>query len=209
MKKIFLLAIAAIGLFSCEKDPDWDQLDDNLVVYTDHANNVDFGEFQTYFLPDSILITGGTKQSYWKDQYAQQILKAIVTQMHNRGYIRIEDPDQIELADVGLQVSYIAKTTQVVSSIYWNGWWDYGYWGPWWGNWYYPYPVTYNYNTNALVMEMVDLTQKVDGTKSELPVIWYASSYGFQYGTGNANLQYLLEGVNQAFEQSSYIKCNE
>ena len=33
------------------------------------------------------------------------------------------------------------------------------YWG---GGWYYPYPVTYSYDTGTLIMEMVDLRQPVD-----------------------------------------------
>jgi hypothetical protein len=52
---MLLLACMTLGMMSCEKDPDFGQMDANLVVYTDHDNNVDFGKYQTYFLPDSIL----------------------------------------------------------------------------------------------------------------------------------------------------------
>ena len=87
---------------------------------------------------------------------------------------------------------------------YWGGWWDYGFWGPWSG-WYYPYPVSYSYNTNTLVMEMVDLTADEDGTQKNLPVVWYASASGFQY-SGQFNQMMLQNSVVQAFEQSPYIK---
>ena len=117
---------------------------------------------------------------------------------------RILDPEKKEEANVGLQLSYVAQTTQVITGGYWGGWWDYGFWGPWSG-WYYPYPVSYSYNTNTLVMEMVDLTADEDGTQKNLPVVWYASASGFQY-SGQFNQMMLQNSVVQAFEQSPYIK---
>ena len=52
MKKILFLIGVALGAVACEKDPDMGKLDADLVVYTDHDTNVDFGRFQTYFLPE-------------------------------------------------------------------------------------------------------------------------------------------------------------
>lgn len=72
--------------------------------------------------------------------------------MNSRGYQRITDPEQKSEADLGVQLSYIAQRVNI-SSGWWGGWWDYGYWGPWWGGWYYPYTVNYSYDTNTLVME--------------------------------------------------------
>ena len=96
---------------------------------------------------------------------------------------------------------------------YWNGWWDTGFWGPWWGGgWYYPYPVTYSCDTNALVMEMVDLTQKQEGegsTSQTIPVVWYANAQGFKYSSGKLNLQLMVSGIDQAFMQSAYITRNK
>lgn len=212
MKKIIFLAIMALGLFSCEKDPDMDQMDDNLVVYTDHANDVNFAGFDTYYMPDSILVTGGKESVYWKDANAQKVIQTVASEMQGRGYTRITNPEQMELADLGIQLSYVSKTNQVVTDTYWNNnWWNYNYWGPWWGNWYYPYPVSYTYKTNTLVIEMVNLTQKpaVTGTTTELPVIWYAKASGFQVSNADANVTYLVDGVKQAFQQSAYINANE
>lgn len=41
--------------------------------------------------------------------------------------------------------------------------------------------------------------------KKKLPVVWYASASGFQYGNSRINMQLLLNGVDQAFNQSVYI----
>ena len=203
MKKILLLACMALTIAACEKDPDLGQLDSDMVVYTDYDNETDFSKFQTYFLPDSILEAGSHHATYWKDENAQKLIDAVVAEMNSRGYQRITDPEQKSEADLGVQLSYIAQRVNI-SSGWWGGWWDYGFWGPWSG-WYYPYPVSYSYNTNTLVMEMVDLTADEDGTQKNLPVVWYASASGFQY-SGQFNQMMLQNSVVQAFEQSPYIK---
>lgn len=207
MKKIlFLICMAAI-VTSCEKDPDMGQLDSDMVVYTDHDSQTDFSNFQTYFLPDSILEAGSHHATYWKDENAAKLIKAVETQMNNRGYQRITDPNEKDNANLGVQLSYIAQTTNIISGGYWGGWWDYGFWGPWWGGWYYPYTVSYSYNTNTLVIEMVDLT-KHDSENAKLPVIWYADAAGYQYDT-RYGIQLMTEAIGQAFAQSPYIQSNK
>ena len=80
-------------------------------------------------------------------------------------------------------------------------------WGPWWGGWYYPYTVNYSYDTNTLVMEMVDLS---DGGEenAKLPVVWYADASGYQYNS-NYDIRLMTEAIGQAFEQSPYIQSNK
>lgn len=206
MKKLLFYICLPLLAVSCEKEPDMSELDADLSVYTDYDSSVDFGKYKTYFLPDSILEAGSHKATYWKDDNAMKIIKAVETEMNARGYERITDPEKKDEAELGIQLSYINESYQIVSGGYFGGWWDYGYWGPWWGGWYYPYPVTYTYDTNTLVMEMVDLTG--DSEDKNIPVIWYANSSGAQY-SGMYNLQLLVNSVGQAFKQSEYIKCNK
>ena len=195
MKKILVLTCMALGMMSCKKDPDLGQLDTNMVVYTDYDSKTDFGKFQTYFLPDSILEAGSHHATYWKDENAQKIIAAVEAEMNSRGYRRITDPAQKADADLGVQLSYIAQQVNVTTG--------------WWGGWYYPYTVSYSYDTNSLVMEMVDLSDggKEGDEKAQLPVVWYAHSSGYQYYSGY-NIQLMTEAVDQAFEQSPYIQSN-
>lgn len=70
MKKFIplLLAVFAVTLASCEKDPDMDKLDNNYLVYTNYDKKADFKTFETYYLPDSILVIGDKENAeYWKD----------------------------------------------------------------------------------------------------------------------------------------------
>ena len=210
MKKLMILLGAVLMLTSCEQDPDFDKMDANLAVYTDHDKDVDLTKMKTYYLPDSILEAGGHKATYWNDENSKAIVDKVAANMDKRGYERITDPNKKDEADLGLQLTYVAKNTQVVTTGGFGGWWDYGFWGPWWGGWYYPYPVSYSYNTNSLIIEMVCLDEKngQTGTKdsSSLPVVWYASASGFDYGVRYNQLR-LESAVNQAFMQSqSYMR---
>ena len=193
MKKILLLACMALTIAACEKDPDLGQLDSDMVVYTDYDNETDFSKFQTYFLPDSILEAGSHHATYWKDENAQKLIDAVVAEMNSRGYQRITDPELKSEADLGVQLSYIAQRVNISSG--------------WWGGWYYPYTVNYSYDTNTLVMEMVDLS---DGGEenAQLPVVWYADASGYQYNS-NYDIRLMTEAIGQAFEQSPYIQSNK
>ena len=202
MKKLFLFALAVTALFSsCEKDPDLNKLSSDYAVYTNYDSNVQFNKFNSYYLPDSILVAGsGLKAQYWKDENAQKIINEVVTEMDARGYTRIDDKEK---ADIGLQLSYAQSTTQIISPGYGYGygWWGAGFWGPFWNDWYYPYPVSYSYDTGTFVAEMVDLTDKpTDGNKKvDLP------ASGLMYNNSRIDMQLTLRAVEQAFAQSSYI----
>ncbi len=209
MKKFLVLAISLIAFASCEKDPDMSQLDSDFTVYTNYDSEAQFGSFTSYCLPDSILLVGnGMKASYWKDENAQKIISAVAEEMENCGYVRVDEPDQ---ASVGLQLSYAEQTTYVTSFVggMYGSWWDFGFWGPYWGGWYYPYPISYSYETGTLIMEMVDLTNRSTDTdgdgESNLTIVWHAYSDGLLYGSSRIDMQLVLRAVEQAFAQSPYL----
>lgn len=198
----------AVLASSCEKEPDFNKLDSDYVVYTDYSADADFGSYKTYFMPDSILEAGSSnKATYWSDENALQLIGEIESKMNERGYQRLgkEEKDNAEL---GLQVTYVAETNRVITGGgYYGGWWDYGFWGPWWDSWYYSYPISYSYDTGTIIMELIDLTKKdVNSTSNRLSVIWYANAQGYRYSSQRANMQLMLNAIDQAFEQSQYIK---
>ena len=127
MKKLIPLLLVVLTFAACEKDPDTDKLDNKYLVYTNYDAKADFKAFQTYYMPDSILIIGDKKEAeYWKDDNAQEILQAYATNMSNRGYVRVDDRDE---ANLGLQVSYIKSTYYFNDYGRPEWWWNYpGYW---------------------------------------------------------------------------------
>lgn len=186
-----------------------DQLDSNFTVYTNYDNEVDFTKFETFYLPDSIMLVGqGMKHSYWTDESAQELVALVADNLVERGYTRVNEPAD---ASLGVQLSYVEQTTQVTGFVggnWYGGWWDPGFWGPYWGGWYYPYPVSYTYNTGTFIMEMLDLTKPSDvgAKKAELPVIWQAYAAGMLSGNSKLNKALVKDAISQSFEQSNYIR---
>ncbi len=161
MKKFIplLLAVFAVTLASCEKDPDMDKLDNNYLVYTNYDKKADFKTFETITCRTAFWLSVIRKRRILEDENVQEILSAYVANMNSRGYTRVEDREE---ADLGLQVSYVRSTYYFTDygrpEWWWNypGYWDAPYWGNW-GGWYYPYAVNYSYSTGSFISELLNL----------------------------------------------------
>lgn len=207
MKRVILFSALALLAFACQKEPYSQDNDGEYLVFTSPAKDVSFAEFRTFDIVDSVLVVGQTKKPYYsQSNNALTLIQAYRTNMENLGYIYTpSNPD----AELGIQVTYVEQTERFVqyyNDPYWwldyPGYWPAGYWGDWTG-WYYPYPVTYTYTTNALIGEMVDLTSgQKDG---KLKIVWSA----YIGGPAGYNIQYdvkrMVNSVDQAFKQSPYL----
>ena len=206
MKKLIPILLAVFALASCEKDPDMGKLDDNYLVYTNHDEKVDFKVPTFYLAPQILVISDSKEPEYLEGEGAEQILAAYTDNMEARGYEAAADQ---ESADLGIQVSYIASTYYFTSYAQPEWWWGYpGYWGPsyWgnWGGWYYPYAVTYTYSTGSFITELLNL-EATQGEKEKLPILWTSYMSGLLSGSTAVNTKLAIEGVNQAYTQSSYL----
>ena len=208
MKKLIPLLFAVFAFTACEKDADTDKLDNNFVVYTNYDKSADFKLFETYYLPDSILIIGDKdKAEYWSDTNAKKIIDTYIFYMDNCGYIRETNREN---ADLGLQISYVKNTYVFTDYAYPEWWWGYpGYWGvPYWGNWgggwYYPYAVNYAYSTGSFLTELLNL-KAPQGQSAKLPILWTAYMSGMLSGSTDVNVQLATQAVAQAFSQSAYL----
>ena len=210
VKTIHFLAIAllAAAVSSCQKDPSTSDLHREYLVYTDRDRAADFAAFETFYLPDSILIIGNNKQTeYWKDADALEIVGTVAFELEAAGFLRISEKQN---ADLGVQLSYVERETYFVGSNnpYW--WWYYpyywtpGYWGDWLG-WHYPYRVYYGYTAGSLLIEMLDL-QAPQTEGKRLPVVWDTFIGGLLTSNESLNQQRTIEAIEQAFAQSPYLK---
>lgn len=213
MKKLIPILFAVLLFSSCQKEPNLSDLDNDFVVYTNYDKNAEFSNFQSVYVPDSILlIASSTSETpvYWKSENAEPIIQDFIEHLTARGY---EITNNKEEADLGLQVSYVESISYFAGNTnpYW--WWDYpgywhpGYWYPGWydWNWYYPYyqPI-YSYSVGSLLSELVNLKAASETTK-KIPVVWNAYMSGLLSDSSKFNLQLSLNAVNQAFDQSPYI----
>ena len=73
-----------------------------------------------------------------------------------------------------------------------------------WGGWYYPYAVTYTYSTGSFITELLNL-EATQGEKEKLPILWTSYMSGLLSGSTAVNTKLAIEGVNQAYTQSSYL----
>ena len=208
MKKILFFSALALLVAACHKEPYPQDGDAEYLVYTSPAKDVNFAQFMTFDIADSVLVIGQSeKPQYSASNNALALIQQFRTNMEKLGYVYTpSNPD----ADLGMQLTYIVKTERYVqyyNDPYWwldyPGYWPSGYWGNWQG-WYYPYPVTYTYTTNALITDMVDLSgEEVQG--QPLEIIWSC----YIGGPASSNTQYdvdrMKDSIDQAFAQSPYL----
>lgn len=210
MKKILLISAVALMAIACQKEPYSQDGDGEYLVYTSPAKDVDFTNFRTFDIADSVLVVGQTKKPYYsQSNNALALIQAYRTNMENLGYIYLpSNPD----AQLGIQVTYAEDTQKFVQYYddpYWwldyPGYWPAGYWGNWTG-WYYPYPVVYTYTTNALITDMVDLTAGEQNGK--LKIVWSCYIGGPASASINYDVKRMTNAVNQAFAQSPYLNLS-
>ncbi|MBR5834902.1 MAG: DUF4136 domain-containing protein [Bacteroidales bacterium] len=210
MKRILIFSTLALLAAACQKEPYPQDGDSEYLVYTEPAKNVNFADFQTFDIADSLLIIGQSeKPQYSQSNNALALIQAYRTNMEKAGYIYTpSNPD----ADLGIQLTYVIKTERYVqyynNDPYWwldyPGYWPSGYWGNWYG-WYYPYPVTYTYTTNAFLAEMVDLNTE-EG--QALKIIWSCYIGGPAGYSTQDDINNMKSSVDQAFAQSPYLTRN-
>ena len=207
MKKLIYVLIAVFALTSCREDPDLGDLSSDFLVFTNYDGKADFNRCTRYYMPDSVMVIGDTKDpEYWTGSKAADILKAYEDNMQACGYVRTDDKSE---ADVGLQISYVQSVAYFVdyrNPYWWNeypGYWLPGYWGDW-GYWYYPYPVVYSYSVGSLLTEMVDLSTSPSADR-KLTVVWNSFLSGLLSGSDAFNMELTVRAINQSFVQSPYL----
>jgi hypothetical protein len=202
--KFFVFAsLSGLVLGGCYPNgPDYTE--DLDVVYTNFDPDFDFQSRNTYAMPDKIVVDididndGDTTLEYMKNIYADPILARIEANMTSAGWTRV---DISETPDVLLTLAGMSSTTYFYS--YWYDWWYGGWYGGW--GWYYPpYYTVSSYTTGSFIMTMAD--PNVDNPINRSPTAWLVAMNGLLTGGGNVNR--VLDGIDQAFEQSAYLKTN-
>ncbi|RAJ06593.1 uncharacterized protein DUF4136 [Chitinophaga skermanii] len=203
-----LLSLSLLLLLgACRKTPDLDKLSGNFVVQTDKAPGVAFTDYKTYYISDTMAyISTDPKDSILVDDNAKAIVSQIKSNMAAMGYTfvaRDKNPD--------LGINTLAVKNVNVGVVYPGWWWGYpGYWDPWYWGWYYPYyypwSVAYSVTTGSVIAELIDL--KHVNEQQKLQVVWTMSLNGALGSSASTNLQRALNGIDQAFVQSPYLKTN-
>jgi len=196
-RKILLYLSLIIALGACYPG-DIEYYEDTDVVYTDYEEEFDFVSLGTFSMPDKIVkiegdLLEGEEPEFVKEPYNTQMLTRIEENMSDLGWTRVEDPAEADL------VLFPATWTNTTVYYYYDYWcWYYYYYCGWgWG-----YPSYSTYTTGTLLMTLV-----ADGDDYIDPLhVWTGALNGLLAGSYNSTR--VNNGIDQAFEQSPYLKTN-
>jgi hypothetical protein len=197
----------ALALASCYPGEvtDVSQLD---VVITAHNENVNFGDFQTFALPDTIIEVVGDSSSYVpiSHDHDDEVVAQVRSNFEARGYTYVADP----VANPPDALVLVAAAASNSTYIYYDWWYYWGWYYPYypgWG-WYYPPSISVvSYDQGTLFITMVDVRDP-DPATEKLPAVWGAAVRGLLEGT-SAQIEARLEtNIDRVFEQSPYLKAN-
>jgi hypothetical protein len=187
------------------------------IVISKYAPNTDFTSYKTFYLrPEIRTVDDNGELAPISPSKAQPILNETRQNLLARGYTETSK----DAADLGVELLY----TEHVSTTYWcYSWWDPYYWGypPYWG--YYPYYGCDGtmWKSNMLSTTITDLTQNQrvlgpgggeggadgaagsgSGGNDKVAGVWFSGVYGV-----SLTAQAALDGIDQAFKQSPYLKA--
>lgn len=201
--KALLMLLTGVLLLGCYPGgPDYTE--DLDAVYTTYDEDYNFSSKGTYARPDKIVVdvkidNGDTTYVYMKDKFAKPILDRIDANMSSLGWTKVEIS---ALADVLVTPAAWTSTTYFYS--YWYDWWYGGWYGGWYGWYYPPYVSVSSYTTGTLMITLVDPNEESPTGRTETK--WLAAGNGLYSGAYDQDR--VMKAIDQAFEQSPYLKTN-
>ena len=198
-----LCGIAALTLVSCY--PGTIESTEELGTVTtlfDPAE--DFSQNLTYAMADTIVhICDGAPESAdcipVSRAFDGQILDKVEAEMTALGYTRIAF-DENNPPDLLVGVSAVARQGYAIIGSYCDWWyWYYPYYC-----YYPPYWTTVEYETGTVFVTMVDPDRPNTANPPRIPIVWAGVVNGV-LSSASVNAQRVLDGIGQAFAQSSYL----
>jgi len=198
MKKKFVFYLSIVVLLgSCYPDG-LEYYDETDIVYTNYDDQFDFSSKGNYAIPDKIVkiqgdIIQGEPPEFVKEPQNTQMLQKMQANMTALGWTKVEDPST---ADLVLFPAVWTNTT----IYYWYDYWCWYY--PYYCGWGWGYPSVSSYTTGTLVMTLVaDGEEYIDPSR-----VWTGAANGLL--SGAYNISRVNKAIDQAFEQSPYLKTN-
>jgi len=198
-----VLLLSGLLLWSCYPDGPSYTEDLDLVV-SNHNPDYGFAAKTTYAMPTKIVkLTGNLEEGelpeFIPDVTAQQILSRISQNMEALGWQKVA-------IDANPDLFLVPASWETTTVVYWYDYWYWWYGGyyPGYGGGYYPPVYVDSYTTGTLVMMLTD-PDEVGGNGNPIPQ-WTGAINGLL--NGKFNPQRALPAIDQAFDQSPYLKTN-
>jgi hypothetical protein len=232
---LLLIAGAILMLTSCYKSETvyYDELD---VTQTNYEVDFNFSSYTSFAMPDSTILKTNFMTEQEIDAFfapggaGPKTRELLRTSFESRGYTFTDSYDNADF--VAVPTILMMKYTSTV--YYPPGWWwgypgyGWGYPGYGWGwpgyGWGYPgYGYTTQYKQGTIILEMVDGSsfrehlewlennpgQGQQSGANEVPnllIRWMATIDGYLSSNQEYNQERAQRGMDEAFEQSPYLK---
>lgn len=175
-----------------------EDIEDFDIVGTFYDENVNFSTFKSYAMPDTIAKVENSGVSSEKGQYDDLILSQVAANMTAAGYTRVNDPAQADM----LLTLVISRKDNALEDNY-----DYGdYYGDDYDGYgsggYYNSGTDYQLETGTLIMNLADHKDQSGSTR---PSMWVGMINGVTEQSFTNTSRRLIELINQAFAQSTYL----
>jgi hypothetical protein len=200
------LCVIAIFLLGCQPKPDFEARVKDLVVRTVASPSANFSSYSSYSLAIDTIGTyrAFTRDSLIVDEYSYAVSRAVKANMDKAGYKQVTAGQHPDLAvNILLSRGYLVDQTFPSPNYYFKRPGNYNYQFSGYGG-YSPYPyIIPSYDNPAyLIIEIIDLKNK--DAQQRVQFIWTA--FMADVDAMLDPIARSVEGVNQAFVQSRYIK---
>lgn len=177
---------------------------DTDITFTQYDVEYDFDSRSTFSMPDKIVIdveieNGDTTYVYMKDVFAVPILQTIRSNMEAYGW-RLVDIS----AGPDVLISPAAMKNTTIFYSYWYDWWYGGWYGGGWGWYYPPYYAVSSYTTGTMIITLAD--PNVNNAVNQSQISWLMVGNGLASGANDVTR--ITDAIDQAFQQSPYLKTN-
>ncbi len=184
MKKFTLLAIMLVLISACQKEPMADR-DGRYLVHTVFAKDVAFGSYETFNIPDSLLVMeNGGKTYFSRTENAKALIRQVRMNMEKCGYVYAADSRD---ADLGLRLTYVVRRGVFSTNMLKMDMRD----------------------LTSPRASAQGIVQDAGPDKDTLAVVWSSYAHGMSSPSVKYDLERLKESVDQSFAQSPYLKAKK
>ncbi|GAB3693266.1 hypothetical protein GCM10027592_12960 [Spirosoma flavus] len=179
---------------------------DSPVYITNYDRSVNFGQYKTFSLPDSVIIESNNSYATAKNSISDRFVSNVATALTSRGFQRVERGQK---ADLGVAVILVNNQYTGVASnpySYYSNYWGYGGGlGGYGYSPYYPSYYTYEVTDRYWEIQVVDLKNSPTagtGQQQQLPVVYDATIRGADI----TDTQTVDAATSAIFNQSPYLQ---
>ncbi|GAB3889954.1 DUF4136 domain-containing protein [Spirosoma agri] len=203
------LLVTGAGLTACKENAVNDLSPADAPVYiTNYDRSVNFSQYKTFSLPDSVVIESNTGYQPSLGPLEGRFVSNVANTLTSRGFKRVNRGESADLGVAIIRVNNLYTGVGVDPYGYYGGYWGGGYGGL--GGYYPYYPSYYTYQVADQYWEIqiVDLKNRPTtgtGTQPQLNVIYDATVRG----TDIPDQQAVDVATTTIFNQSAYLKATE